>query len=218
MMVFLVALKRLSLATNYVIIFTGPMMIAILAALFLRERIGWAKILMIVVGFGGVIVALDPSRVLAGQGDWIGYGASFAAIIFYTVYMLLLRSYGDAENAEATVLYPRLLNGAFCLLAVFYWGYKDVAFENLALVLFGGVCAAIGWLFVAVASQQAPASIIAPYRYSQIITGAIAGYLIWHDKPTVHLVIGAIIIILSGLYIAQHTHRGAETLEKTEYE
>ncbi len=104
------------------------------------------------------------------------------------------------------------------MLAVFYWGFRTVSLDNLMLVLFGGVCAAIGWLFVAVASQQAPASIIAPYRYSQIITGAVAGYLIWHDKPTVHLVIGAIIIILSGLYIAQHTQRDAEMLEKTEYE
>ncbi len=72
MLVFLVALKRLPLATNYVIIFTGPIMIAILAALFLRKRIGRVKILMIIVGFGGVVVALDPARVLAGQGDWIG--------------------------------------------------------------------------------------------------------------------------------------------------
>jgi drug/metabolite transporter (DMT)-like permease len=216
MICFLFALQRLSLTTAYIIVFTGPIMTAILASLFLHEHVGWIKALMTVVGFGGVIVALDPVRLIAGQGDWLGYLAAFVAVILYTIYMLLLRFHGDAENPEAAVMYPRILVGTLCSLGFLLWPFEVPTFKTLYTILPAGISAAVGWMLVTIASQKAPAATVAPYRYSQIITGGIAGYFIWNDRPTLNLVIGALIIILSSLYIARHTQHGMEMLEQQE--
>jgi drug/metabolite transporter (DMT)-like permease len=69
-------------------------------------------------------------------------------------------------------------------------------------------------MFMAQAYKLAPAATVAPFHYSQIITGGLIGYFIWHDVPSLHLLIGAIIIIASGLYIATHARRAGQ-LAKT---
>ena len=214
MVFFLIALGRLSLVTTYIIVFIGPTMTAILASLFLNERIGWVKALMIVAGFFGVVVALDPLKTLVVHSDWLGYFGAFASMVFYTIYMLLLRFHGESEHPEAAVLYPRLIVGILCFLSILLWPFEPVSLINLCEALLAGASAGIGWMFVTVASQKAPAATIAPYRYSQIISGGIAGYVLWHDTPNANLIIGGLIIILSGFYIATHTQRGVEILEQ----
>ena len=208
----LLALQHLTLIVCYIIIFTGPMITALFASIFLRERISWINGLMIIIGFGGIVVALDPSQLMAGHGDWVGYCAAFASVIFYTAYVLLLRFHGENETPEALVLYPRLLVGIVGLAACLIWHYEPITAPQLGYGLIAGFFSSIGWLFVTVASQQAPASTIAPYRYTQIIMGALAGYFIWHDVPGWNLAIGAVIIILSGLYIANHTRKAAAVI------
>jgi drug/metabolite transporter (DMT)-like permease len=67
---------------------------------------------------------------------------------------------------------------------------------------------------IAQAYKMAPATTIAPFYYSEIIAGALFGYLIWHSVPPPHLFVGAAIIIAAGVYIVIHTRKAARLLEE----
>jgi drug/metabolite transporter (DMT)-like permease len=73
-----------------------------------------------------------------------------------------------------------------------------------------GFTGGIAWLLMTAAYKHAPAATISPFHYSQIITGALLGYLIWHDVPTLHLMLGGTVIIGSGLYIAAHARKAGK--------
>jgi drug/metabolite transporter (DMT)-like permease len=73
-----VALRHLPLTLFYILVFLAPMVTALLTAVFLRERLGWRKVLAIVGGFAGVVIAVNPFGT-ARQGDWIGYAACMRA-------------------------------------------------------------------------------------------------------------------------------------------
>lgn len=202
-----VAFKHLSLVSLYSITFLGPMLVAVLAAVFLGERILKIQILAILVGFYGVIISIDPFHSINTYGDLIGYAAAFVSLLLNTVNMLLLRVYGKDEHHESMAFYPRLVMFATGLLACVYWRCAPFDWEQLIVMLAAGVFAGIGWMFMNVACQRSPASIVAPYRYTQIVTGALLGYVIWRDVPTWHVIAGSAIIIASGLISAHHARR-----------
>lgn len=70
-----------------------------------------------------------------------------------------------------------------------------------------GILGATGAFFINTAYKNAPAAIVAPFHYTQIVTGALLGYLIFGDVPSWNLMVGATIIIASGFYLARQAHR-----------
>ena len=200
----LLTLPFLPMVDFYAVIFLAPILIASLAALFLHEKLTVRHMLAILAGFVGVLVAIDPTR-LSGTGDWYRYAAAMGLMLCITLQMLTMRLIGKRESRECMAFYPRLgpCLGGLAILAV-----TDAAPLPLNVILYslamGGV-GGLGWMLVAQAYKLAPASTVAPFQYSQIVTGAIIGYLIWGDVPSWHLVAGAAIIIASGVYILRHT-------------
>lgn len=204
---YFVAYEHLSLVNLYSVTFLGPLLTALLAFLFMGERVRKAQVLAILAGFAGVVIAIDPFHALRVAGNGVGYTAAFVILFVNTIYLLIIRQYGQGEHHESLAFYPRfgmLLTG---LGAFLFLPFVPFTATQLFVMLGAGVFAGIGWIFITVASQRMPASLVAPYRYSQIVMGAVLGYALWQDVPTMNCVIGSLVIIVSGLLSAHQARR-----------
>jgi hypothetical protein len=206
----LIAVAQLPLANFYVVVFLSPVLLAVFSALFLGEKLGLSQGFAILTGFAGVVIAVNPSQLLNDPTQWKGYAAVILGVICYTVQILTVRVLGRSESHAAVACFPRLGPFIFCSLMMLVYGAVplplNIALYSMAMGGLGG----IGWMLIANAYKLAPVGIIAPFQYSELLYGAVAGYFIWGNVPTPNLVLGGVIIIASGLYILRHTHNTAK--------
>lgn len=203
----LAALPDLPLTTCYVVVFMTPMTVAVLARLILKEALGWRRATAIAAGFAGVVVAVNPTHLIANSGAWSAYLALGGSVGGTAVQMLLLRSVSKKLPSESTAFYPRLVMVIFGLVSCSATGFAAMPPFVFFGVMLSGMLGAFGWTLIAKAYQHAPAAAVAPFHYSQMLTGAVLGYLIWKDMPDIWLLCGAAIIIAAGVYLVRHERR-----------
>jgi len=204
------ALSYMPLANFYIFIFLSPTLVAFLASILLKEPLGWNKIIAIAVGFLGVVVAVNPTQFFDNFSEWSGYAAALTGMVVVVTQQLILRFMAPHESRESSAFYPRfgaILGGS---IAIVFCGFYPLSTQAIIYSFLTGAIGSIGWVFMAHAYKIAPAATISPFHYSQIISGALIGYFVWHTVPTVHILVGAAIIILSGLYIVHHSNRAAK--------
>lgn len=203
-----IALKHLPLTTFYLIVFMSPMVIAILAAFFLREHLDGRKIAAIVAGFGGVVYGINPGASVS-PGDWIGYTALFISVLAYAINTTWLRVMTQSESLQSLVFFSgvMLTIGGFIPML---WHFEPLTKFLFAVLLAAGLLNVLGNLSNYKALRHTTAATVSQFHYTQIIMGALLGYLIWHDVPTLHLIAGTVIIIVSGLYIAAHARKAGK--------
>ncbi|MDD3287822.1 MAG: DMT family transporter [Alphaproteobacteria bacterium] len=195
----IIAFSHLPLANFYMIAFTTPFVIAIMAMIFLHERLSLANVLVIIVGFIGIVVAVNPADLLAGGGDFIGYLSAFVGVLFFATSQIMLRPMSQTETPECIIFIGRLVLGAVGCSS-FVFSFEPVSFYML-LVLFGTALIGVsGDIIMVVAMKKGQASVVAPCQYWQIIPGALIGYFVFSDVPSWSLVCGAAIIIAAGLF------------------
>ena len=190
------SLARISLAQFYPIIFCAPFLSAILAMFVCKEKIGLHRWGAIILGFCGVLIAVRPG---VAPFDWAILTAFCATFCFAGVY-ILVRKMGEAETPLSLVLFPFLFNtiilSPFALI-----NFVVPSLEDMILFCIAGCFFAGGLLMVSSAFRIAPASICAPFHYTQIIWGVVLGILIFGDYPDLGIILGSIVIIASGLYL-----------------
>ena len=196
-----IALKHLPLTMFYVTVFVAPMLIVLLAALCLREHLTRGKVAAVIAGFGGVVIAVNPGAALS-SGDVIGYTAALASTTCFVLSTVWLRRLTQTETVRSLVFFTGLMECVVGALLCALLGGQAVGAETL-IMLAGMACfGMMGNLCNFYALHKTTAANVAQFHYTQIVAGAILGYLIWHDVPAFHTVIGAAIIIGSGLFIA----------------
>jgi drug/metabolite transporter (DMT)-like permease len=210
----IMALTRLPLANLYTVAFLSPIVVSILAAVFLREPITWKHGIAIAAGFVGVVIAVNPVQLLQHANKSLAYGFVFGSMVLLSVMMLILRILGRSESRECTAFYPRVVILIGSVLATFIVAYKPMTAGIVIVAALSGGAGSLGWLLMAHAYKLAPAATVAPFHYSEIVTGALAGYLIWHDVPSMHVLAGAAIIVSSGIYIITHTRKSPVLLKE----
>jgi drug/metabolite transporter (DMT)-like permease len=191
------ALQYLQLTVTSSIFFTVPILIALISALFLGERLDLGRWIAIVVGFLGVLVIVRP-------GSSAFHPAMLAAManaIVYAIFMLMTRRLAAYESPETIQYLPAV--GAAVLLTPFAiagWEWPDTWLEWTVACLLG-VLGATGHYLLALAHRYASSAVIAPFVYQQVIYMAAFGYLVFGDVPGAAVWIGAAIVIASGLYL-----------------
>ena len=197
------ALQTLQLAETLSIFFFSPMLVVALAGPLLGEWAGWRRWLAILVGFVGVLIVTRP-----GFGTFgIGYAYSFCFVACNTFYVIMTRRMGATESSESLIFYSALTPALFMLPVVPLYGSMPQGALQWGLLLVTGVCGALGhWLLIK-AYKQASASSLAPYPYSQIVWMIGLGWLVFGDLPDFWTLLGAGVIIASGLYIVHREHR-----------
>lgn len=192
---FYVAVAYLPLADVLTYWMAAPIYVAALSPLLLGERIGWRRSTAIAVGFVGVLVALEPSRAsLSPAAFWSIVGsAAFAAMLILS---RMLRA-----TPDTTLIFWQTVGAGVAGLVVAPFSWVTPTALDLALLSLLGVLAMAGHVCVNRSLKLADAATVVPYQYTMLFWAALLGFLVFGDVPRPALVVGATIIIASGIYI-----------------
>jgi drug/metabolite transporter (DMT)-like permease len=172
-----------------------PIFVTLFAIVFLKEQVGWRRWLAIVLGFIGVLIAVNPT------GNGIGWPALIAlsgTILFAGLNILTRKLAGANEVALVTwQVASALLFGL--VVAPFRW-VEPSLFDFACLGLLG-IVATLAHMGVNRSLAYAPAAVVVPYQYTLIVWAVILGFLFFGDVPKPHVLIGSAIIVAAGLYI-----------------
>jgi len=172
-----------------------PIFVTALSALVLREQVGWRRWTAILIGFGGVLIALRPSAQTISWPAMIALGGSLS----FSLLLLITRSLRATPDL---VMATSQFVGTFvlgALMSPFGWVTPDAG--SLALFAAAGCISVTALVCVNRSLKLAPASVVVPYQYSMIIWAVMFGIAVFGDVPHPATVIGAAIIIAAGLYI-----------------
>jgi drug/metabolite transporter (DMT)-like permease len=191
------ALRHLRLDQTQTIYFLAPLMVALLAGPFLGEWVGWRRMVAIIVGFFGILVVVRPGIVALEPAMLFALGS----MLCYATFSLLTRYLTRFDPAEVTLFYSMIAGTVFMApFAVMDWVWpKDVL--TWVLLASMGMWGGIGHYIFIIAYRHAPASTLAPFLYFGLITHGIMGYLVFDQLPDCWTIIGAGIVIASGLYL-----------------
>ena len=195
-----VALRHVSLTLFYILIFLAPLCITFLAALFLHEKIGTRRALAILVGFAGVVIAVNPFG-SARQGDWIGFAACMVCVCCFSVNMVWSRLLTRTETPESLAFLSGVVMAAAGAAGMLWHAAPLNGMMFGGLLAMGAFCAA-GSICFFVALKHTSASTVSQYHYTQLVTGALLTYLVWRQLPTTWMVTGGALIVVAGLHIA----------------
>ena len=191
------ALQYLQLTVTSSIFFSVPLIIALISASFLGEKLDAGKWIAIVGGFAGVLVIVRPW----GAEFHPAMLASVVNALMYAAFMMMTRRLAAYDSPETIQYLPAV--GATIGLAPFAfaaWEWPSGWLEWTVACLMG-VLGGLGHYLLALAHRYAPASVIAPFLYQQVIYMALFGYLVFGDVPSAWVWLGAAIVIASGLYL-----------------
>ena len=195
-----VALRHVPLTLFYILVFLCPGVITILAAIFLHEHPGLRKSMAIAIGFAGVVIAVNPFS-SSRQGDWIGYAACLTCVACFSVNMVWSRVLTRTETPESLTIFSGVVMavaGFGCML----WHMEPLTGRLLLALLAMGAFGAGGSICFFIALRHTTAANVSQYHYTQLVTGAIVSFLVFHELPTVWMLLGGSLIIASGLYVA----------------
>ncbi|HMM65138.1 MAG: DMT family transporter [Mesorhizobium sp.] len=198
------ALRTLQLAETTSIYFFGPMVITALAGPLLGEWAGMRRWLAILVGFVGVLVITRPGVGVFGAG----HAYALCAMLSNSLYVIMTRRMSATETPESLILYSALAPAAL-LLPTLPFSAASMPHEPglWAVLLLLGVFGGVGHWVLIQAYRLATTTALAPYPYLQMVWMIGAGWLVFGQLPDGWTLVGAAIIVMSGLYIIQREHR-----------
>ena len=192
---FFTSLKYLQLATAVALFFSFPLFLAIISVPLLGETVGIRRILAIIVGFAGVLLITNPAAGLSMPALMM-----LGAALGWAIVASLTRILGENENTT-TLLFYTLLGFAVLLAIPQYWLWQSIDLDAYLMIVGVAFFGVIAQFAVTKAYAIASPSLIAPFEYTALIWSAILGYLVWNDIPDLYAIIGAFLIIASGIYI-----------------
>jgi drug/metabolite transporter (DMT)-like permease len=191
------ALQYLQLTITSSIFFTVPLIIAVLGAPLLGEKLDAGRWIAIIAGFVGVLVIVRPGS----AGFHPAMLGSLLNAVLYAVFMLMTRRLAAYDSPETIQYLPALVATiGLAPFAVAAWQVPATALEWTVACL-TGVLGASGHHLLALAHRYAPSTVIAPFLYQQVFYMALFGYLVFGDVPDPAVWLGAAIVIASGLYL-----------------
>ncbi len=202
---FVTAISVMPLADALAIVFIEPFIILLFGKFVLRETVGVRRLGACLLGFGGVLLVIQPSFATFGYVAFLPLIVAFS----FAFYMLITRSLStkvdvvnmqfQTANIGAIICVPVLfIGGVFSVEALTYVRPEPL----FALWLIGvGFFASFSHFLMSLALQYAPSSTLAPLHYLELIMAGVLGYLIFSDVPNTLALCGMVIVILSGLYV-----------------
>ncbi|MED5407923.1 MAG: DMT family transporter [Pseudomonadota bacterium] len=200
---YIVALSTVALATASAIMFTAPLIVTALSVPLLGERVGLRRWAAVVVGFIGALIIIRPGlNTPAFDGTALGIVLLLFSAATFALYQILTRKLSDQDSAETNIVYTALIAAIVttCIMPFVLVMPKGVG-DGLLFALVG-VVGGFSQYFIAKALEQAPASVVSPYLYGELLLAAMVGFAVFGDFPDHWTWLGAAAIAASGLYIA----------------
>ncbi|WP_456390062.1 DMT family transporter [Profundibacter sp.] len=197
-------LKFLPLPEVTALRFVTPILIVIFAAALLGERIRLVRIVAVAVGLIGVLIILWPrlgdGLAGAGQREMIGAALVLGSAAFAAFSQIFIKRMASVERTAAIVFYFSLTSMTLSLLSVpFGWVWPTNA--ESALLVGAGLVGGLGQIFLTSSYRFADASVLAPFTYVSMIWALLIGYFAFGEVPTMMMLAGAALVILSGVVI-----------------
>lgn len=200
------AFTVLPLAQAYAILFATPLLITLLAIPVLGERVGIHRGGAIVVGLVGVMIVIQPGSAPLT----LGHLAALASAVFGSLGAIIVRKIGRAERSVVLLLYPMMTNFVVMACALPFF-YEPMPIQHLGLIGLMSLLSFAAMLLTINAYRVGEAVLVAPMQYSQIIWAALYGFLVFGESVQRTTVLGAGVIVASGLYIVMREDRGPST-------
>ena len=187
----------LGLVETHAIIACYPLIVAGLSVPFLGEKFGWRRWTAIFVGFVGVIIILRPTT------NVISDGAIYALVgaIMFAVYLILTRYVSRLDSAITSFFWAGI-GGTVTMTIISFFIWEDILREDFLWLLIMCLLSASSHFMMVKTLQVAEASVIQPFSYLQLVFGSIIGVTVFSESIDLMIVIGAIIVIGSGLFTA----------------
>ncbi|MCH9672008.1 MAG: DMT family transporter [Gammaproteobacteria bacterium] len=195
---FISALPKVALATASAVMFTTPIIVTALSVPFLGERVGVWRWAAVICGFCGTVIVIQPGTDLFNIGALLVLGSA----VCFAFYQLTTRQLTYTESAETLIVYTALV-GAFAtaLLVPAVGRLPDTLWHWICFAAVGLVGGLAQYCIVR-ALEKAPASVISPIGYAELISATFFGFVVFGDFPPATTWYGALLIIGSGMFIA----------------
>ena len=196
--IFVYALSQMPMADAHSIMAVAPLIITAASAPFLGEFVGFRQWIAVTFGFAGVLIILRPGF---GVFDPVSL-IPLVGAIFFSGYTLLTKVISRDDSNETTLFFTGI-TGLFVLsfLGPFFWITPTILdWFWLSIAAFGGTMAHV---CIITALHLAPASTLQPFNYTMLVWATVLGFLIFGDLPDLWTIIGALVIVISGLYVWQ---------------
>jgi drug/metabolite transporter (DMT)-like permease len=203
-----IAFRYLQLDEALAILFSTPFIVSALAGPMLGEWLGWRRWTAICVGFAGVLLVIRPGL---GGFQWAGL-FSLASALCYALYGIATRVLSRTDSNETTLFYSNLV-GTVAMLPVlpFVWVMPTDPL-TIMLMLVMGAFGSFGHYLLIAGHRLAPASVLSPFIYTQLVWATAFGYLVFGNVPNGWTLAGAAVVVGSGLYILHRERiRGARS-------
>jgi len=194
---FFYGLSRMPLVDALTLGFTAPLMVTALSVPLLGEHVGWRRWTAVSIGFVGVLIILRPGA----QAITLAHFTVLFGAFCYASLAITARKLADTETSYAMSIYvvagPLLVS----LLLLVGSGWQSPDTTSWVLFVGAGLCSVVAWIGIIGGYRRASPAMLAPFEYTALIGGAIAGYLFWSEIPDRWVVAGALVIIASGLFV-----------------
>lgn len=196
-----IAYQRIPLSSGMAVTMSVPIFAALLAIPMLGEKVGWHRWTAIVIGFTGVLIALNPQGAVEDGSLYALAGTLCWAMVVIFVKKL------SATESPYTIVFYYMLTGAVIATIFLPWIWVTPTPRVWVLYLAIGIVGTVGQITMTYAMKLAPASVAAPFEYTQIIWAVLFDVAIWGVAPSAMTLTGAAIVIATGLYIFRREAR-----------
>jgi drug/metabolite transporter (DMT)-like permease len=193
---FMIAIKHMPLADITAVMFASPIFLTALAPYFLSEQVGWRRWTAVAVGFCGTLLMIRPGGDAILWPSLLALGAT-VLLCFRDIATRRLSRTDDANSIMVCTTACVMLGGLSSI--VFGWRWPDL--PEFGLLMLTGTLQGMGQYFLVAAFLFGEAVVVAPFRYFSLIWATLYGFLLFGDVPTLNTLLGATIVIGSGLFI-----------------
>ena len=199
---FVLSFRYLALADAHTIGSLSPVLVVFFSYLILKEKINLATLVAIGISFFGVLLIMRPGLTIFNPYLVIPLLAAF----FYSLFQIATRLNAQYDDNETMLFYNGLIGVIITsILSIFFW--QPLHSFSFIFFIFLGFFFCAGLFLQIKALSITPASVLAPYNYTIIVWAILFGFVIYKEIPDIFTIIGAIIIVVSGVFIFRYSYK-----------
>ena len=207
---FFSALKYLPLAEATAINYGTPILVILLAVVFLGEKMTRPRLALVLAGIAGMFLIVRPGSVVFQSAALFAVGSA----VFYGTFQILTRMLAG-EDSRVLLLYPALVGTVLLTALLPFLGIEyGMPLKDAAFMVVAGLLGTFGHFLFILAFQRAPASALSPFTYMQLVFAILIGWAIFGSFPDAWTIAGMVVIAGSGLLITLHERRRAKGVEE----
>jgi len=192
------ALSVLPIATVTAIVFSSPVVVLVFSMRMLGERVSWARWIAVIIGFAGVLAIIRPG----GVGFEWALLIPVAAAVASGLRDLMTRRLARSDTSISVLFWASALMVAVTLFTI-PLGWQPLTLSASIWLIVNGLLNAGAHFLMIEALRLGAAGLVSPFRYTAILWATVAGFLVWQEVPDAMTMIGAAMLVVSGVLIVR---------------